>query len=225
LASTGTWIESHTSLRANKKLKPLCEDLRVTRATIIGHLHMLWWWAIDNREDGDLSSLYPRDIAGAADWPGDPLKFVNALKRHGWLTKDMHIKDWMEYVGRLISERRRKRAQRARHSQDAGADGHGTRAGQDADASAATIPDHTVPDSTVKEGLFTDPQEKTLRALLAGRFKHAVGSTANDAEYKFLCEGVESAVLQGGIESPMGLAVHRATPKPKPAGADRSGER
>jgi len=102
------WIESHSTLRTHKKLKPLCELLGVSRAAAIGHLHMLWWWALDNRENGDLSGLFHKDIADACDWNGKPDKLIKALKKTGWLTKNMQINDWSK-IG-LASVKRRHAA-------------------------------------------------------------------------------------------------------------------
>ena len=49
------WIESHQELRHHYKTKRLARELKVTVAAAIGHLHCLWWWAIDFAPDGDLS--------------------------------------------------------------------------------------------------------------------------------------------------------------------------
>lgn len=105
------WIESHTELRYHKKIKPTCDELKINRVQVIGHLHCLWWWAIENREDGDLSSLYDKDIADAADWTGDPTHFVEVLHRQRWLVNHK-INDWMDYAGRLLRERERGRTRR-----------------------------------------------------------------------------------------------------------------
>lgn len=136
------WIESHTTLRVHKKLKPLCDDLGITRAQAIGHLHMLWWWTIEYRETGDLNSLYETDIAAACDWRGDAKKIVKALKKHGWITENNFIKDWMDYAGFLLRDRARKRLGRAR--------------GTSADESALTVPYRTVPDLTIKKQWFDE---------------------------------------------------------------------
>lgn len=113
-----TWIESHTSLRFHKKMKPLCDALKIVRPQAIGHLHSLWWWAIENREDGDLKNLQAKDIAFAADWDGDPEFFIKQMIATGWITKELKIVDWMDYAGRLLKERDRKRKSRTRDIQE-----------------------------------------------------------------------------------------------------------
>lgn len=109
-----TWIESHVLLRTNTKLINLCNELKITRAQAIGHLHMLWWWAIENREDGNLSGLFDRDIAGACDWDGDAKQLIDALHKCGWLI-EYHINDWEQYVGKILGGRERARKYRDRH--------------------------------------------------------------------------------------------------------------
>jgi hypothetical protein len=103
------WIESHQSLGTHLKLRRLARELRVHRAQAIGHLHFLWWWALDNAPTGDLSALAPAEIAEVAEWPGPGDVFVAALKTCGWLDPDGMIHDWMEYAGFLIQQRAKDR--------------------------------------------------------------------------------------------------------------------
>ncbi len=148
----GTWIESHTTLRTHKKLKMLCDELEINRREAIGLLHCLWWWTIENRENGDLSELFDRDIAIACDWDGDAKKLVKALHKCEWLI-DNKLKDWTHYVGRLLKDRERKRAGR---NKDTSTDSPRTSPetiqavqGQSKPVSSATVPYRTVPNSTV----------------------------------------------------------------------------
>lgn len=153
------WIESHTTLRTHKKLKMLCNELKINRREGIGLLHCLWWWAIENREDGDLSNLFDRDIANACDWDGDSKKLVKTLQKCGWLV-DHRIKDWNDYAGRLLRERIRGRFRR--RSTDASMDGT-------TDASKATKPNQTVPNQTVKDkngDFFTKEDKKRIEKRL-----------------------------------------------------------
>ena len=199
------WIESHSTLRTHKKLRPLFEALGVNRNEAIGLLHCLWWWAIDNREDGDLAGLLPRDIAMACDWTGDHKKLVKALKSTGWITKDDRLKDWMDYAGRLVTDRLRKRAERTarRTSPDLVSDSPRTVL----DKSYATVPDRTVPDS--KSGLlFQRPQELVIKRLFSERLHHEVDSEVNQMEYDRLVKMIQS---DPKIKDPMAVAIYRAT--------------
>jgi len=99
------WIESHQSLGTHLKLRRLARELRIHRAQAIGHLHFLWWWALDNAPTGNLSALAPAEIAEVAEWPGSGDAFVAAMKACRWLDEDGMIHDWMEYAGCLIQQR------------------------------------------------------------------------------------------------------------------------
>ena len=51
----------------------------ISKITMLGHMHLLWYWALDYAQDGNLSAFEPVDIAEAAEWDGDSAAFVNAL--------------------------------------------------------------------------------------------------------------------------------------------------
>jgi len=74
-----TWLPSHTELRDHPKMLKAARALGISRAQMIGHLHLLWGWAMHYAPDGDLTRFDPDDLAAAADWPDDPGVFVDAL--------------------------------------------------------------------------------------------------------------------------------------------------
>lgn len=112
------FIESHQSLGTHLKLRRLARVLRIHRAQAIGHLHFLWWWALDNAPTGNLSALAPAELAEVAEWTGNEEVFLSALKECGWVDADGSLHDWDDYAGRLVearvSDRLRKREERAR---------------------------------------------------------------------------------------------------------------
>lgn len=65
------WIESHQELWRHPKTKKLARLLQISIPTAVGHLHGLWYWAMDFAQDGDLSSYDAEDIADAVMWEGD----------------------------------------------------------------------------------------------------------------------------------------------------------
>lgn len=202
------WIESHTDLRAHKKLKPLCEELGIGRAQAIGHLHMLWWWTLDNREYGNLDGLFDKDIAIAADWQGDPKRFIKALKKSGWITKNDEVNDWMHYAGRLINERIRTRRKRVDLRNDPLHDtGHDT--GQTNGASAATKPNRTQPNRTVKEktGFFNEKEEQILLNDIAINRNIDPNSESAHHRLKEICG--ELGKIKG-VDNALALARHKA---------------
>lgn len=192
------WIESHTTLRAHKKLKPLCDDLGIGRAQAIGHLHMLWWWAIEHRPYGDLANLFDSDIAAACDWHKDPKKLMKALRRHGWITPDNKIKDWLDYAGRLLRDRERKKLGRVR--------GHSTE--QVTDDSELTEPNQTVPyRKDLKTGFLTDEEQKIIRQDIAKALNCAENS---EAATQRLTEIVGEISKAKAVKNVLALARHKA---------------
>lgn len=144
------WIESHQEIGRHPKTKRLARTLGVSLPTAIGHLQLLWWWALDFAPDGSLSAFDDGDIADAMLWDGDPAVLVAALLGTGWMDDDRGIHDWYDYAGKLV-ERRRTEAERLRnyrkankhvqHSSD-------QRTPYKRSTLVVTVPDSTVPDST-----------------------------------------------------------------------------
>lgn len=103
------WIESHQSLLRHRKTLRAASLLKIGRHQLIGHLHALWWWALDNvAEDGDLSGISDSEIDAAAEY--DAGGFAEALAHAGFLDGDADearsLHDWSEYAGRLLRQRR-----------------------------------------------------------------------------------------------------------------------
>lgn len=100
------WIESHTVLVRHRKIVTFAAMLNIKPVHAIGHLHALWHTALEQAEDGDLSSWDDAFIAAAASWEGDPTLFCKALRAYGWV--DGHIiHDWLDYAGRYLESKYR----------------------------------------------------------------------------------------------------------------------
>lgn len=111
------WIESHQELATHPKTKRLATQLGVSLPAAIGHLHLLWYWALTHAEDGDLTGYSVQEIAAECQWSGDPDHFVEGLvscgggikSGAGFLERDAEgnlcIHDWMLYAGRLLNQR------------------------------------------------------------------------------------------------------------------------
>ena len=106
------WIESHQSLGQHPKLLRLAAELGIHKAQAIGHLHLLWWWALEYSITGDLSKFTDNEVSSAAQWSGDPDFFVKILLKTGWLGQNKKIHDWQEYAGACIGSRRRQKKYR-----------------------------------------------------------------------------------------------------------------
>ena len=140
------WIESHQELRHHYKTKRLARELKVTVAAAIGHLHCLWWWAIDFAPDGDLSKFDDYEIADAIGYEGkDPAKAKAALISSGFLDNNsdgaITIHDWYDYSGQLgdkrIESRKKERDRKAEYRARKKAEAE---AGRDTGTSPAAVP-------------------------------------------------------------------------------------
>lgn len=122
------WIMSHQSLLSHRKTLRAAAALRVRRPQLIGHLHILWWWCLDNATAaGDLGDTTDAELELAAEWDGDPGAFVSAITLAGFLETSpdgRRLHDWGDYSGRLAARRvasaegnrRRQREYRDRHA-------------------------------------------------------------------------------------------------------------
>jgi hypothetical protein len=166
------WIESHQGLMHHPKTKRLARLLGVSVPTAIGHLHCLWYWALDYAQDGDLTGYDEIDVAGGALWDGDEREFSEALVKAGFVDLDPpRIHDWMDYAGLLVERRRadaeRKRAYRERTSGRRSGDVQRTSVGRPADVqrtSGVTVPNRTVPNRTERENGAVAQQSDSLPA-------------------------------------------------------------
>lgn len=103
------WVQVQQHLQDHPKTKRLARRLGTSVPAVIGHLQLLWGWAMDYAQDGDLSRFDAEDIADAMMYEGDAEKLLDALTTcapgggHGFLerTEDgrLVIHDWMEYSG------------------------------------------------------------------------------------------------------------------------------
>lgn len=146
------WIESHQSLSKHRKTLRAAALLQVNRHLLIGHLHELWWWALNNvPADGYLGDLTDEEIAQGADWPGDPTEFVRALTEAGFIDETengRYLHDWHDYAGKYLEQRardaERKRAERRRKLER-----HPTPVQQTSDGHPADVqPNQTIPNLT-----------------------------------------------------------------------------
>ena len=98
------WIESHQSLLRHPKTSLLLGYLQRDRYAVIGHLHALWWWALDLADDAGRLPKGTSDaaIADGAGWPvEDAASFVRALKLSGFMERrGYQLHDWNDYTWR-----------------------------------------------------------------------------------------------------------------------------
>ena len=112
------WIEAHQDLPQHPKTKRLARMLNISVREAVGSLYMLWWWAMEYAEDGNLSEYEASDIADAVQWEGDPEKFLTSLiecgpgSKSGFIDKTekgLFLHDWEEYGGHYLEMREKNR--------------------------------------------------------------------------------------------------------------------
>ena len=104
------WIASHQSLANHRKTTRAAGALKIDRYKLIGHLHMLWWWAADNADaDGRITDTSVNELAEVAGWPTKKAdQFVDVLLSVGFLDRDSDgvflLHDWHEYQGKRVDK-------------------------------------------------------------------------------------------------------------------------
>lgn len=102
----------------------LKRELRIRTPQAVGHLCLLWLWALDNAPDGDLARFTPEEIAEVCQYTGRPQeKLLQTLITVGFVDEDLRLHDWNEYAGRLneVRELQRKRREKLRQAKEADA--------------------------------------------------------------------------------------------------------
>ncbi len=210
------WIESHQSLRNHRKVLVAAQMLKMDKHKFIGHLHCLWWWALDNADiDGNLpDGTTPAIIASSAEVSKKLTdKFVEVLifarfiehfpgENPGKPKKNTlyRLHDWYDYAGKLME---RRKANRER--QDRFRNAHVTR---DITVTSqlrnvATVPNRTVPNRTNKKSI-----EKKVTKNISANFEK-LGSKNLDAD-KQLIETVERVVENQPRENEASKSQRRA---------------
>lgn len=98
------WVESHTVILRHRKLLELARELRLRPVYVMGHLHALWHVALEQQEDGDLSSWSDEFIAESSAYPGDAPHYVSLLQKYRWLDNHL-IHDWLDYAGLYLTKK------------------------------------------------------------------------------------------------------------------------
>jgi hypothetical protein len=183
------WIESHQTLLNHPKLLMVCQTLGVDRPTMIGHLHILWWWCIDYAIDGELHFTNAQ-ISQGAGWTQDADLFVNALVEARFIDRDqsgLRIHDWLDFCGMLVEKRLERIGQRKHGAQKAAeqrtmaakrkhTDAKGTTIAAGSHRQAPNQPNRTKPNQTVpnrtrphiSKQKLQQQQQKRGRGELAG---------------------------------------------------------
>jgi len=175
------WIESNQEVGRHPKTKKLAKLLDISVVTAVGHLHYLWWWALDYAEEGTIGKFDESDIAEAVMWAGNHHSFVEALVQAGFVDRtesDLLIHDWFEYAGRLLVQKQMKREktnERVKRFRDNKSEK--TCNADEKTCNAPTVPTKptklTVPDPTV-------PKLNIINIIIPREGEHTIGTEAVD---------------------------------------------
>lgn len=99
------YTPSHVELAQHPKTRKLARLLGVSIPTAIGHLHLLWHFALKYAPDGDLARFDADEIADGCLWEGDPAPLFASFVNAGWVNNDATIHDWQEYGGKAIKQK------------------------------------------------------------------------------------------------------------------------
>lgn len=199
------WIASRTNLGGHKKLYALCKELKIDAPTAVGHLHYLWWWTILNRsEEGDLIGLFPKDIAQAAKYEKEPKRFLEALKKCGWIDRDMKIHDWQSHAGPLLKSRERKKRWNNAHGTEK--ERSWNENGTFQESLNSTVPYSTV-QKELKTGLFSQKEEEIIKNDISEHRKIAPNS---EAATQRLNEIVSEIAKIKDVKKPFAMARYKA---------------
>ena len=119
------WIELHQNMPGHRRTRRVKSILQIDTPTAVGHMCLLWLWAIDNAGNGSIGGMLNQEIADVCEYKGDADAFVEALIQAGYLERtedDLIIHDWADYCGKLMDRREKNRVRqqnyRERHRDD-----------------------------------------------------------------------------------------------------------
>ncbi len=197
------WIKSEQALASHPKVHLLAKELGVSVPQVIGHLHLLWWWALDYADDGNLTR-YRDFIPNASQWVGDEEIYISSLIKHEFIdvqNDKLYIHDWLDYTGALIETREkdaeRKRQARARKSTNSKNSANrsewetGTDITNPSDVSVGHPQDIPTPSAVEKTRLEKTRQDKTNSGNSKELQQIDNVKTDNKVVFKALCDTLQ----------------------------------
>lgn len=107
------FIKIDPRLDEDEKTLQLADDLGLDIDVVTGKLIRLWSWAFGHAEDGDLSSLTPRQFALVMRLPGSTgEQLVKSLRECGFMD-EWQLHSWDNWGGTLAAQRREEAARQA----------------------------------------------------------------------------------------------------------------
>jgi DnaD/phage-associated family protein len=202
------WIESHQELERHPKTTKASMDLKMDRYKFIGHIHALWWWALDYADsDGNLpNSITIETLTTSSGLPKSmSKKWSEALLRAGGEGSPGFLEhpgdhfvlhDWHDYAGKLLTQREANKEKQRRYRNR-----HVTVIQPLRNQSTVpnrTVPNRTVPTTTAVDGeifrYFEENFGQLLTPIMADQIKDAVGQYSVDWVKDAISESIKAGV-------------------------------
>lgn len=183
--------------------------LGISVPTMLGHIHLVWHFALSFAPDGDLSAFTDEEIADAAMWEGDCNALRNALRNTCFIDPDGFIHNWYNYAGKYVEQeehkrignRERQRRFRQRHKgksdDDTVTESNALRNAPVTARNAPTRPNHTKPINTTRAVPNYTPD---FLAFYSAYPKHENKKAAFDLWEKIDPDAEMVAVIMAAVE-------------------------
>jgi len=104
------YTPSHAELAQHPKTRKLARLLGVSIPTALGHLHLLWHFALNYAPDGNLARFDNDELADGCMWEGDSDLLVRSLWAAGWTEVPEAeggpiLHQWEEYGGKVLKQK------------------------------------------------------------------------------------------------------------------------
>jgi hypothetical protein len=106
-----TWIRVEADAGDDQKWKLLGKECGIPADEAFGKVVRLWGRVIEQREDGDLSTVPDEAVEEWAHWTGKEGRFAKAFRK--LFTSDGRIKGWADHQGKLIARRHADRVRKS----------------------------------------------------------------------------------------------------------------
>lgn len=113
------WIELHQNLTNHRKLLRLKALLNLKTPQAVGHLCLIWLWAVDNAPDGDISTVSAKELAQVAEFNiRKAEEFREALVAAGFLEREgdkISVHEWHQFEGKLQTTKKKNAERQAKY--------------------------------------------------------------------------------------------------------------
>jgi hypothetical protein len=113
------FVKSYAALKEDIRISRIANILNISQAAVIGHIHLLWWFAVHNAKNGFFEGYSPQEMELAMMWRGAPGELLTLLvsnnKWRGFLYRKDNgymIDGWAEIYGQGYRPKERQPRQK-----------------------------------------------------------------------------------------------------------------